>query len=360
MSGTEPHNGTPAATPRRLLLASIPRSASNLLLKILNIPNQPNLFTSPKGGYFFYPAFIEAAAHSDCYINKTIDQWTDDEKRKVKHTVQDCFNNLEASSTQAENENQMMFTKEHAYWLYSPAALQKLQTGTHDEDFFNAFRLDSPQKYGTTNTYSRSNETLFSDEYLRSWQFAFIIRHPALSWPSMYRAMRKLAANGMMDEDGVKGASFTNMNMHWTRQLYDWCMEQPDAPIQPPIIDAHDLIHHPEVVLEFCERTGLDKSVVQFEWKGKNEKKSAKWGCHVADPNSDEVIMHQQAAVVMLSTLENSSGIVKDKAPESVDIDAEAAGWKVEFGEEVGRLLEESVRGSMPDYEYLKARRITV
>jgi hypothetical protein len=173
--------------------------------------------------------------------------------------------------------------------------------------------------------------------------------------------MVKVAQTGMLDEDGIKGASFSNMDMHWTRLMYDWCMEQPDAPVQPPVIDAHDLIHNPEVVLKLCERTGLDKSVVQFEWAGKDEvKKSAQWDNGDPNASAQEFEMNVGAAKIMLATLENSSGIVKDKAPEVIDIDAEAIKWKEEFGEETGGLLEVYVRKSMPDYEYLKARRITV
>lgn len=351
-------NGAPAATPRRLLLISVPRTASNLLLKLWNIPKQPNLLTSPKGGYFFYPAFIEAAQYGS-FLNKPGDQWTDEEKNLVKNSCQRCVDSLEEYSARAKENNQMMFTKEHAYWMFSPAALQKSITGHHDEEFFKGFRVDTPETYGTTRTYSPSNETIFSDEYLRSWQMVFIIRHPALAWPSMYRSMQKLAESGMLDEDGVMGSSITHMTMHWTRLLYDWSLEQPDVPVAPPVIDAHDLIHNPEIVLKLCEQTGLDKSAVQFEWAGKNEKKSQHWACHNPDAGAEEVKMHQLAARVMLSTLESSSGIVKDKAPETIDIAAEAAKWRDEFGEEVGGLLEKSVRDSMPDYEYLKARRIT-
>ncbi|KAJ5672260.1 hypothetical protein N7507_001387 [Penicillium longicatenatum] len=360
MAGPEPTSTVPA-TPRRLLLVSIPRTASNLLLKILNIPKQPNLLTSQKGGYFFYPAFSRVAASDKNYLNKTsIEEWTDDDKLEIKNSFQECFNTLEEFSTQADNANKMMFAKEHAYWLYPPAALLKAQTGIHDEEFFQAFRLDMPEKYGPQ-TYSRFNETLLSDEYLRSWQMAFIIRHPALAWPSLYRAMVKVAQTGMLDEDGIKGASFSNMDMHWTRLMYDWCMEQPDAPVQPPVIDAHDLIHNPEVVLKLCERTGLDKSVVQFEWAGKDDvQKSAQWDNGDPNASTQEFEMNVGAAKIMLATLENSSGIVKDKAPEVIDIDAEAIKWKEEFGEETGGLLEVYVRKSMPDYEYLKARRITV
>ncbi|KAJ5947167.1 hypothetical protein N7466_000182 [Penicillium verhagenii] len=364
MAGPSPqtNNTTPATPPRRLLLVSIPRTASNLLLKILNIPQQPNLLTSAKGGYFFYPAYTKAAAALNNNLpHKPISQWTDDQKAEAQRSFQECFNTLEEYSTQASTTHKMMFAKEHAYWLYSPAALHKASTGIHDEALFNEFRIAMPEQYGAAQTYSRLNETVFSDEYLRSWQLAFIIRHPALAWPSMYRAMVKIGESGLLDEDGVRGASFSNMDMRWTRLMYEWCLEQPDRPVPPPVIDAHDLVHNPGVVGEFCERTGLDKGVVQFEWAEQGEtRKSAKWGSHVVGEGAEEVSLHQRAAGVMLSTLESSSGVVRDKAPEDVDIDVEAAKWRVEFGEEIGGLVEEYVRKSMPDYEYLKARRITV
>ncbi|KAJ5094160.1 hypothetical protein N7456_010021 [Penicillium angulare] len=355
-------NGTNGAhaDPRRILLISIPRTASNLLLKILNIPKQPNLLTSPKGGYFFYPAFLENAA-AGLQFEKPGDQWTKEEKNKAQESFQKCLDSLEEWSTKANDENQVMFSKEHAYWMFSPAALQEHNTGVHDEEFFKSFRVNTPEKYSETKTYSASNQTIFSDEYLQSWKMAFIIRHPALAWPSMYRAMLKLHAVGMIDEDGVKGSSFTHMTMKWTRMLYDWCLEQPDAPVAPPVIDAHDLIHHPEVVLQLCDQLGLDKNVVQFEWKDKNEpKKSLQWATHNPDATAEEVKFHQTGASFMLSTLEESTGIVKDKAPETIDIEAELVKWKEEFGEEVGLLVYQAVKSSMPDYEYLTARRLTV
>ena len=52
--------------------------------------------------------------------------------------------------------------------------------------------------------------------------------------------------------------------------------------------------------------------------------------------------------------------MVKNKAPASVDIDAEVVKWRVEFGDEIAELLEKSTRDSMSDYEYLKANRVTV
>lgn len=355
----QPATNGASAAPRRLLLVSVPRTASNLLLKILNIHKQPNFLTSPKGGYFYYPAFV-SAARGDQLIRSS-EEWTAEEKKALQGRFQSCFDSLEEYSARATSEHKTMFAKEHAFWLSSPASFQKMMTGRDDPDFAQSFRVQIPEKYGPSQTYSPSNETILSDEYLRSWQLAFIIRHPALAWPSLYRAMTKIAAQGFMDEDGVKGSSLTNMSLRWTRLLYDWCMEQPDVPTPPPVIDAHDLIHSPEVVLKLCEQTGLDKSVLQFEWTDKDaEKKSNHWATSSPDASVDEQEMHRRAASIMLSSLEGSTGVLKDKAPTNIDIKAEAEKWKGEFGEEVARLIEKAVWDAMPDYEYLKARRITV
>lgn len=349
----------PTSSPHRLLLISVPRTASNLLLKVLNIQKQPNLLTSPKGGYFFYPAFIAAAQAG--YLNKRPEEWTEAEKQTVQSAFQRCLDSLEEYSAQAQKENKIMFAKEHSIWFHNPASLQKKLTGRHDAEFCKAFRANIPDAYGSSNTFSPSNETILPDEYLRTWQLAFIIRHPALAWPSLYRAMTKIAAQGFMDEDGIKGASLTNMTLQWTRMLYDWCMEQPDVPIPPPVVDAHDLIHSPEVVLKFCEQTGLDKSVVQFEWDDKDaERKSSHWASAKPDADAEEQDMHHRAATIMLSSLDGSSGVLRDKAPATIDIPAEVAKWMVEFGEETAQFLEKAVWDSMPDYEYLKARRLTV
>ncbi|KAJ5089119.1 hypothetical protein N7532_007803 [Penicillium argentinense] len=347
-----------AGNPRRMLLISVPRTASNLLMKILNIHEQPQFHTSQKGGYFFYPAFVSTAQSG--YLGKPAEQWSQDDKTSVKSAFQGCLDALENESALAQKDGKAMFAKEHAFWFFNPAALDKMRTGTGDPEFFKAFHMDISDSYGPSRSYSAHNETILPDEYMCSWQFAFIIRHPALAWPSMYRAMKKVADSGFLDEDGVKGSSLTNMTMRWTRMLYEWCLEQPDVPVAPPLVDAHDLIHNPEIVYKLCEQTGLDKSVLQFEWNNNGEpKRSDSWEAP-SNANAEEPDIQRQTASIFLSTLEESKGIVKDKAPATIDIDTEAAKWKAEFGEEIAGLIEERVRDSMPDYEFLKARRITL
>jgi len=326
-------------------------------VKILNIRNQPRVHTNQLDGYFFFQAFAKVARED---FSKAPEDWSDADVQGVREGFETCMDALEKYSAQARKQNKMMFSKEHAFWFTNPAALQEAVHGREVADSFKKrFRVNTGA-YGFSQSFSPSNPTILPDEYLRSWQIAFIIRHPALAWPSMYRAMIKVAAEGIMDEDGIKGASTTNMNLHWTRMLYDWCMEQPDVPTPPPVIDAHDLIHHPEVVLQFCEQTGLDKTVVQFEWDQNEVKKSEKW--RGSDPNADatEQEMKGRAASIMLSSIEGSKGVIKDKAPANIDIAAETAKWKVGFGEETAHIIEKAVWDSMPDYEYLKSKRITV
>jgi hypothetical protein len=219
------------------------------------------------------------------------------------------------------------------------------------------FHLRIPDSYGAQQTWSPGNPSVLSDEYLRTWQMAFVIRHPALAFPSMFRAMEKMTKEGILNEDGVRGTSpNSTLTLKWTRMLFDWCAEQAEQlsngpqreAAMPLLLDAHDVIHNPNVVLRFAERAGLDKDAVQFEWNA--EEKKLDWG------SLNDFGKRSQA--IMLSTLQNSTGIVKDKAPEVVDLKAEAEKWKQEFGPEVGAMLEKAVLDAMPDYEYLREKRV--
>ncbi|KAJ5502992.1 hypothetical protein N7463_005866 [Penicillium fimorum] len=340
--------------PHRVLLVSVPRTASNLLLKILNVPNQPGVLTSPKGGYFFYDAFTTASRGGR--LDRPLEEWTTEAKNETKVVIQQCFDELEAYSARARAENKIMFAKEHAFWFLNPGNF----TSAECPEQLKEFNVSTPERYGPSQTFSANNKTVMSDEYLRTWQIVFIIRHPALAWASMYRAMIKLSKVGFIDDDGIRGTTVTNMTMQWTRKLFDWCLEQPDKPVTPLVIDANDIIHNPRAVVNFCEKAGLDTASMQFEWNG-NEKKSENWAPESANMgNPEEVEIHKVAASIMLSTLEESTGVVKGKAPVSVDIDAEVTKWRIEFGDEVAEMLEKATRDSMPDYEYLKANRVTV
>lgn len=342
--------------PHRVLIVSVPRTASNLLLKILNIPKQPNVLTNPKGGYFFYDAFMTASENGR--IGKPLEQWTVDEKSETKGAIQRCFNELEDYSSRARADNKIMFAKEHAFWFLNPRFFTGNINSAEEQENAKEFNVSTPERYGPSQTFSANNKTVMPDEYLRTWQLAFIIRHPALAWPSMYRAMQKMSKAGVIEDDDVKGVSVKNMSMEWTRKLFDWCLEQPDESVAPLVIDANDVIHNRGAVIRFCEKVGLDTASMQFEWTGSAKKSETTESTNVGEPG--ELAFRKNTVSIMLSTLQESTGVVKDKAPVSVDIDEEVAKWRVEFGDEIAELLEKATRDSMPDYEYLKANRVTV
>ncbi|KAJ5716506.1 hypothetical protein N7493_008417 [Penicillium malachiteum] len=348
-------NGNAPTRPKRILLVSLPRTASNLLLKVLNIPAQPNVTTNEKGGYFFYPAFVDVARSG--YTEMPSEEWTATQKEEVRAIYQSCFDSLDKCAVEANEAGKTIFMKEHASWLFCPASFQKMVTGVHDEEFFNAFRVKMPENFGPS-TYSLSNETIFSDEYLRSWQMVFIIRHPALAWPSYWRAMLKFSQEGIIDNAGLQRTTRTSMAMRWSRVLYDWYMEQGNGVVPPPILDAYDLINNRDAVVTFCTKIGLDPNALQFEWDAQQNDQNWASDKAKAKAGNDVEGGHIRAANIMLSTLTHSSGVVKNKTPENVDIDAELVKWKAEFGDEIAKSIETSVAESMPDYEYLKARRL--
>ncbi|RAL08276.1 uncharacterized protein BO97DRAFT_408475 [Aspergillus homomorphus CBS 101889] len=336
---------------QRLLLVSVPRTASNLLLKVLNIPEQPHLHVNPKGGYFFFDAFT-ATAQSNLLTTPPSD-WSSATVQHVQSTFQACLDALEAFSQEADAQGKAAFAKEHAFWIADPLSFHN--QGDSSGELKENIRVTLPDAYGPTTTFSPGNDTIFPDEYLLTWRLAFIIRHPALAFPSFYRAMLKFSDTGYMidKEETLRGTLATNMSLRWTKGLVEWCVRmRPGEPVL--LLDAHDLIHEPATVRRFCQLAGLEESVVKFEW-GADEQQKKMAEAELTQEQRD----YNAARKIMLATLEGSSGVLKEKTPAMVDIEAEVAKWKVEFGDEVAGMLERAVREAMPDYEFLRARRMT-
>ncbi|OJJ99121.1 hypothetical protein ASPACDRAFT_52597 [Aspergillus aculeatus ATCC 16872] len=355
---------------QRLLLVSVPRTASNLLLKVLNIHSQPALHTNNKGGYFFFDAFTAAAQSS--VLTTPPATWAPATVAQVRSVFQSCFDALETFSAEAATNGKRAFAKEHAFWFANPVSFHptdpedSASSASDDADRKeadeNLFRLPLPSTYGptTTATFSSGNETIFPDEYLRTWRLAFIIRHPALAFPSFYRAMRKVGETGYLvdDEETLRGTLATNMSLRWTRGLVEWCLRQKPGE-EVLLLDAHDLIHEPAAVRRFCRLAGLDEGVVKWEWGvGEPHQRRGKKEEEEQGVLTQEQRDYYAAARIMLSTLEGSSGVMKEKTPAAVDVRAEVKKWRAEFGEEVAAMLERAVEEAMPDYEFLRGRRV--
>ena len=346
MAIPEAVNTTP---PRRLLLVSYPRTASNLFMRILSPADQPNVVCEKSGGYFFLPTriLIKELGISE----KPYDQWNDDEQSALKNCFQECFDKLQAHVELAGTEGKTVVAKEHASFLMDPTALDSGIEGKPEAPW----RVQLPDTYdGVPPTNLAPNMTVLPDEFLMTWFPTFLIRHPALSVPSFYRTC-------IVDDDGkpVDLESFPmtlelHTRLRWTRMIYDWYSEQwnrsngdsngsTNGP-KPIILDADDILTKPEVMIRFCRLVGLDSSKLRFNWEpaGKQELK-------------EEIV----GAKKMKATLLSSSGIVAGKTADSLCLDQKAAEWKNEFGEVEGSKIEKLVKAAMPDYEYLQSKRLT-
>jgi len=140
------------------------------------------------------------------------------------------------------------------------------------------------------------------------------------------------------------------LTMHFSRTLYDWYVSNStnseSGSNLPYILDADDIVLQPEYLFDYSALVGLDPTKLRFSW-----------GLNTQRRNTRNV-GSEAASKRFLSTLSESTGIVKGKTSVGLDIDEEAKKWKVEFGDGLGSRLEEAVKAAMLDYLYMKERRL--
>ncbi|MCJ1400011.1 hypothetical protein MMC11_003214 [Xylographa trunciseda] len=332
---------------RRFYLLTHPRSCSNLLVRILSFGDQPDVVQHDVGqGYFFLPII---KLREDLKLQgKNVEEWTQNEQDQMKQTCQNCFQELQKHVEAAETEDKIIFVKEHVYFMTEPTALSRFLFG-QEKVKQTPWTVQISSTYGSEATRSSLNKTLLPDEFLKTWLPTFLIRHPALMFPSHYRTI--------VDTLGVEAAHAEGerseiMTLHWTRLLYDWYTENLTNPGTgsthdtrwPLLLDADDIINSPDVVVRLCEVVGMDPKKLHFEWK------PAEKG-YVDQLNTD-------VSKRMRSTLTASAGIMTEKSSADIDISTEANKWREEFGQIEGEKIEGWVKAAMPDYEYLWAKRL--
>lgn len=331
---------------RQYWLLTYPRTSSNLLVNILGLEDQPNVMQGhQKSGYYFLPAIRlmnELKLHS-----RGVHQWTDSEKKQLKDCYQSCFNTLNQHLEEAKEKNLSVFVKEHCNHMAHPIAITKELSGvTVDEA---PWMVDFPKIYGQLPTRSKTNETLLPDGFLRQWSPTFLIRHPALAFPSLYRVLMDL---DNPDRDSIGGDQGPlGMNLRWSRLLYEWYSDNLTAQeafidgdiTWPLVLDGDDVMANRDVVFRYGEVLQFDQKSLRFSWEPVPEKEKAALNIRLQR---------------FLSTILDSEGIIKGKTAENLDIDVETKKWREEFGEKVAIRLEELVRAAMPDYEFLKARKL--
>lgn len=326
----------PTQRPRYWLLTA-PRTASNLLVKILNLDAQ-NVRPAHNGGYFFLPSVgPRLISHA-----KPVIDWTEEDRSQMEKVHQECFDALQDHIAAAEEEGQTVFVKEHAVMLDSYIIESQYMYGPE------GVGGSSPEilaMRGVSNpTRSPLNLTCLPDEFLQTWSPTFLIRHPAMMLPSLYRtAISDLGTEtfGRPNNEPLK----IETTLKWSRALYDFYVSYfGEGSSWPVVLDADDIMTNPDVVAKYAKLVGFDPNKLCFSWNKASEEK-----------------LKQTSTIEkrMLSTLYSSSKIDTGKVAGSIDIDQEAVKWRSEFGEEAGKKMEKWVRDAMPDYEFMHAKRLT-
>lgn len=339
---------------KKILLITYPRTASNLLVKILSLESQTAVVSNEKGGYFFWDAFMTGRATGSTY--KPIEHWNVEETDRIRRAFQQSLNDLEGKSEVAKSEGKIMFAKEHAQWFANPAEVNKYLSG-HNGQANLPFSIKIPDLSISTGTFSSNNLTVLPDEYLETWTPTFLIRHPALAFPSFYRSMLDLEKEGLASPHELQPLLKLNSTLKWTRLLYDWyCQHGSNSSTNhsdnihfPLLLDAQDVVNQPEVVVRYCELIGMDRTKLKFEWSREAPERNSHLPDGAAQRTPEEV---------MMATLNHSSTLLRGKAPVVLNMASEAEKWREEFGKNIGKQMEDWVLNAMPDYHYLRARRL--
>lgn len=355
----------PPTKPRRLFLFTHPRSASNLLIRILSLPTQPSLFSRKHGGYYFFPLLFASADLKCTY--QPLDTWTPEDRAKIHESYQKCFDDLEADVRSAEEREETIFVKDHACFMAEPVALARWRFPGEASSREEQWTVKVPERYGRAASteglleHSPLNITALPDAYLMQWHPTFLIRHPALAIPSYRRATKATAKR--LESD---------LTLRWQRMLYDFYDQRRSSLTGsvdsttgekteqnaewPLVIDADDVMHTPAVLDKWCALSGLDTSKLQREW---------------APLSDEEKAGLSDVARKFTVTLSGSTGVVEGKSARGVfgtpgkewdgvgDWEGtEVSKWTEEFGEETTQWMVGQVRGTIGDYKFLRDRRL--
>ena len=345
------------------VLYTIPRTASHLLVKLLNLPSQPSLHRTENGkdGYFFLPAV--ALRFQNNLFGKKLEDWKDEERKDL----QDAFNKgliaWERLIDEAEKDNKGTYIKEHINWLVDP--ISEARFFNHTIPSNRPKFPDPPTTYPSVSNISTEhpvvvselNPTSLPSSLLYTTKPSFLIRTPYLTFPSALRT--SLANQPLSTVLGEQDAQKWECTYHWTLSLYRFYTANDTFPptrqtyshdvTYPVIIDAEDL-HNEALVRKYARAVGLDEEVVRFEWAAAS---GGDEGGGEAGDGVDES---------MTKSIRESTGVRRDMLGTGRvwDLREEKRKWVVEFGEVLAERLAGMVEASLGDYELLRRHRLRV
>ncbi|KAK2865067.1 hypothetical protein FQN49_003945 [Arthroderma sp. PD_2] len=335
-ANTEQKDGTGKRSPcRDVFLFSHARTASNLLCRLLS--DQPGFMQSE---YHFQPAFLFARKSFDWGPLTDI---TDEQRREFDELHQEGMNNLQKARDAAIAENKRLFVKNHTFHVWEPSSLSQSMWGGTPASPFTA-------RTGPDASTIRTNPTLFPDEFLTSWQPVFLVRHPALAFESWYRAEIRVEPIDILSKSWSYLTTF-----QYSRQLYDWLVANGHNDTSekengsgarknplPIVLDADDIIDG-ESMAKLCKICDMDPECIRYKWEKSVPADSATLGAR---------------QLSYMGGIWGSTSIDKSKSSRGLNMEAKYDSWKEEFGITAADQLCKRVRDAMPDYEYLKSKKI--
>ena len=348
-----PESNMASSPPKRFLFVFSSGTSSNTLFEILNLPSQSDVCLFNQDRSFFVPP--SQLVDQLGLLDRPIQSWSADEKNRIMEAYQDRFTAMEVYTQEAHARGKIAFVTEHGCNLASPPARARFLFGSGGVDE-STWRVHVPSmSHLSEDADSRLNETVLPGYVLLYYLPIFLIRHPALAIPDVYRRFvfgRNANSEVMVSLEHKLRAAVT---LHWTRVLYNfhvledsrnWVCRDDDVDDDvtwPLVLDTDDIVNSPKVIERLCEIVGLDVKNLGWRWQRVSS------GDMSENPNS---------IIWAAKTLPGDTDADNVKTGENLSIGEEAKKWVDEFGEDVGRRIEEWVRSSMPDYEFLRGRKL--
>jgi hypothetical protein len=282
---------------------------------------------------------------------KPIQEWTEEAKTALKDVMQSSFEDWERLIDEAEKQGKGTFVKEHLHWMISPVAEARLY-GHQKYDSSTATQFQVHRKMHHSNdAREEDNVTCIPDAFLlQRIKPTFLIRHPALAFPSNLRAaIDNQGISTILEDEMIHQWECTYL---WSLSLYRFYTKSAvgsdrrsfvDGVEYPIVLDAQDLGDE-ALMKKYAKAVGLDEDKVRFTWKAADEQELSSLG---------------KMESRMKSTILASSSIEKSKLnPEKLDVETLKEEWRSEFGELLSGRLVNLVNSSIEAYEALKHVRL--
>lgn len=170
----------------------MPRTASNLLIRMLGIGEQPEIVPRQFSGYFFINALMKINIMN--LRHNHVDYWTPEEKAQMRQCYQECYNTLDEYTNKADADGKIAFVKEHVAFMLDPTATSRsLCPDREAKESPWTVQLPGSDEVGAR---SPDNFTVLPDEFLKTFLPILLIRHPALVFASVCRKRRELRGLG--------------------------------------------------------------------------------------------------------------------------------------------------------------------